>query len=166
MANKANAMFYKIRRVVRESWGFDSKTLTTLYKGLEESILLYGAAVWAHRMSLSTYTDVLLRAQRLMLLTVCRGYRTVPREALQVLTGVLLIDLKAQEKKTLYVDKKTGGHRAAEIKDFYMDKWQERWSSSSKGRVLYLMIPGKQERNRVKFDLSLWHSVLDRTWKL
>ena len=81
-ANKATAAFQKIRRVVRAEWGFSGKALTTLYRGVGESILLYGAAVWAHKMSLSTYAEILLRAQRLMLLTICRGYRTVSKLSL------------------------------------------------------------------------------------
>ena len=70
---KATAAFYKIRRSGRANWGFSGKALTTLYIWVGESILLYGGAVWAPRMSLSTYADILLRAQRLMLLTVSKG---------------------------------------------------------------------------------------------
>lgn len=141
VSKKTTAVFYKIRRVVRASWGFDSKALTTLYKGLGEALLLYGAAVWAHKISLSTYAEISLRSQRLMLLTVCRGYRTVSRDALQVLAGVLPTDLRARERKDLYLDKKVGGHRKKQIKDYYIGMWQERWSSSEKGRVLYQMMP-------------------------
>lgn len=53
---------------------------------------MYGAAVWVYRMKLSTYAEVLLRAQRLMLLTIWRGYRTESEEALHVVTGVLIIE--------------------------------------------------------------------------
>ena len=105
-----------IRDRVRTEWGFRGQALTTLYRGVGVSILLYGAAVWAHRMSLSTYAEILLRSERLMLLTICRGYRTVSKDALNVLTGVLPIDLLAKQRRELYWDKRYGRHRAQIIK--------------------------------------------------
>lgn len=80
VAAKATAIFYKNRRGAKASWGLDFKALTILYKGIGDSILLYGAAVWIHRMTLATYANSLLRAQRMMLLTVCKGYRTLPKD--------------------------------------------------------------------------------------
>ena len=105
------------------------RTLTTLYRGVGESILLYGAAVWAHKMSRSTYAEILLRSQRLMLLTICRGYRTVSKDALQVLTGILPIDILARQRN--------GRNRAKQIKGESLNISQDRWNDSEKGRALF-----------------------------
>lgn len=46
VANKATSIFHKIRRGAKASWRLDFKALEILYKGIGESIILYGAAVW------------------------------------------------------------------------------------------------------------------------
>lgn len=74
-------------------------TLRTLYKGIEESIMLYGAPVWAHKINLTTYAENLICAQRTLLLTV--GYRTLS-VTLKVLVSVLPIDFTARMREELY----------------------------------------------------------------
>lgn len=69
------------------NWGLGFKELKIIYQGISESILLYGAAAWAHKMELSTYAKVLVRAQRLMLIMIFKGYRTLSADALQVVAG-------------------------------------------------------------------------------
>lgn len=84
-----------------------------------------------------TYAAKVNRAQRAMLLTVCRGYRTVATDTLPVLAATLPADLAARRKKDLYWDKRNEGHRVTVIKEEYVTKWQERWDASEKGRALY-----------------------------
>ena len=103
VAEKATKIFYMIRRAAKANWGLGFKTLKTLYTGVGESILLYGAPVWADKMHYGrNHADILLRAQRTMVLTVCKGYRTISRDALPVLAGVMPIHLKALERSDLY----------------------------------------------------------------
>lgn len=88
----------------------------------------------------------MLRVQRLMFLTVCKGYRTVSKESKQVLTGILPIDLKALGRRDLYRNRREGRNRATEIRQHYLDKWQERWDRSEMGRALLLLMPDVGER--------------------
>lgn len=154
MSRKAIVNFYKLHRVARANWGLGFKALKVLYKGIGESILLYGAAVWAHRLSVESYAKVLLRAQRTMLLTICKGYRTLSLEATQVITGILPIDIKAREKKELYWDKRRETKRAKEIRDKYLDLWQERWNNTVNGRMLYVIMPDVRERIKWKYEIN------------
>lgn len=78
-ASKTTAIFYKIRIEAKVSWGLGNRALSILYKGVKEAILLYGAPVWARRMTLVTYANILLKAQRVTLLTVCKAFRTLIR---------------------------------------------------------------------------------------
>ena len=72
VSEKAVKTFCMVRRAAKANWGFGYKALITLYKGVGEAILLYGAPVWADKMRL-TYANILLRAQRTMLLAVIGG---------------------------------------------------------------------------------------------
>lgn len=71
-----------------------------IYAAVGEAILLYGAPVWAHRLNYTTYAATVNRAQRAMLLTVCRGYRTVATDTLPVIAAILPADLAARRKKS------------------------------------------------------------------
>lgn len=44
-----------------------------------------------------------------------------------MLTGLLLINIKPQESINLFLDKGAGRNRVHDIKDYYMDKWRDRW---------------------------------------
>ena len=60
-------------------------------------------------------------------------YRTVSKEGLRALTGVLPIDLKALKRRDMYWAMKRLGHRVREIKEMYLNLLQDRWDASEKG---------------------------------
>ena len=153
VSEKAVKTFCMVRRAAKANWGLGSKALLTLYKGVGEAILLYGATVWAEKMRL-TYADILLRAQRTMLLAVTKGYRTVSREALTVLAGVMPIDLKALEREQLYNIRVGRGGNRVQIRREAMIKWQERWDRAETGRRTYQLFPDVSERLRKKIDVN------------
>lgn len=53
VCRKAVDAFYKIGRLAKANWGLGYKEIMTIYHGIGESILLYGAAAWAHRIDLA-----------------------------------------------------------------------------------------------------------------
>lgn len=78
---------------------------------------------------------------------VCKAYRTVSGDALQVLAGVLPIDLKARERKDIFNSRREGRNDIRNIKSRYRSIWQERWNNSDKGRpLLHLLWPSLQDR--------------------
>ena len=86
------------------------------------------------------------------------------------MTGVHPIDLKAMEQRDIYLEKRRGRNRVRDIKDYYLDKWQQRWGS---GRVLCLNMPyvpytifKDDIRERLRNRFILTHTVPDGTWEL
>lgn len=151
---KAVDAFYKIGRIGKANWGLGYRSLLTIYKGLGEAILLYGVAAWAHKLELSTYAARLIKAQRIMLLMVCQGYRTLPADSLQILAGVMPIDLKAQQRKEIYWAKRLQTRNIPAIQDRYISEWQNRWQSTTKGRKLYEYWPNVRDRMLMRISID------------
>ncbi|KAJ8971694.1 hypothetical protein NQ314_000578 [Rhamnusium bicolor] len=63
------------------------------------SIILYAAPIWEGAMRVEKMRLRLAGAQRIMALRVCSGYRTVSREALQVISSMPPIELLARERR-------------------------------------------------------------------
>lgn len=92
------------------------------------SIVLYAAPVWHVALQKKCYLNMLERVQRKMLLRVASSFRTVSAPALQVLTGVLPIDLLVEERKTLYEQGEKISRKEARKRS--MDTWQQRWDTN------------------------------------
>ncbi|KAG8230191.1 hypothetical protein J437_LFUL006123 [Ladona fulva] len=156
-------------RIARNQWGMNSKNLYILYKGLVESIILYGAEIWGGTLN-KILMKKLLSLQRNMLLLVSKAYRTVSGDALQVITGTLPIDLKVKERIQLYKWKKTKeiesnrgkitiehrGEALREIRKILIGKWQERWNMSDKGRWTFRLI--KQVKIKADYKLEYYNT--------
>ena len=152
-SEKAVKTFSMVKRAAKANWGLGYKALLTIYKGVSEAILLYGAPVWAEKMK-QTYADILLRAHRTMLLAVTKGYRTVSREALTVLAGVMPIDLKALEREQLYnIRVGRGGNRVL-VRREAIRKWQVRWDRADTGRRTHQLFPDVSERLKKRLDVT------------
>jgi hypothetical protein len=78
----------------------------TLYKGLLEPIITYAAAAWSDLLNKNTKSK-LIRTQRLALLQVTKAYRTTSAEALQIIAGVMPIDLLIEVRARLYKKKRS-----------------------------------------------------------
>ncbi|GBL89136.1 hypothetical protein AVEN_28546-1 [Araneus ventricosus] len=74
-----------------------AKLFFRIYKGALEPFMLYGYGAWGHRLSLKNVRDMLNSIQRRPLVKITRAYRTTSTAALQVVSGVLPLDLKAQQ---------------------------------------------------------------------
>lgn len=62
---------------------------------------LYGAPIWASRLDRRT-TSLLIAAQRVMAVRVCRAYRTISHEVACALSGTLPWDLEAEVLASVY----------------------------------------------------------------
>lgn len=108
-----------------------------------ESILLYGAEVWADALRKKTYRKKMEQVHRKGALRITSAYRTTSQDAALVIAGVIPIDLLAQERKLVYQSRsELGTERAkSEARDRSLEAWQTRWQESDKGRWTARLIP-------------------------
>jgi hypothetical protein len=118
-----------------------------------QSVLLYGAEVWADSMHKQMYRKRLLQVQRRSALRVASGYRTVSEAAILVIAGCIPIHLVAQERKAIYHRKREVGRKVASVEErsLTMETWQRAWENEQKGRwtarVIALVGPWTERRH-------------------
>ncbi|KAJ8930758.1 hypothetical protein NQ314_016409 [Rhamnusium bicolor] len=100
--------------------------------GVVESTLLYGAPVWHNAMNVGKYQQTFERVQRKMLLRFTSAYRTASTMAIQVIAGVIPIEIQVEEKRYLYSKE----HRQQttikkEARERSLDIWQQNWQAES-----------------------------------
>ncbi|KAI8129366.1 Protein AF-10 [Lucilia cuprina] len=111
--------------------------------GVVKSTILYGAPIWAESARLKTYGRKINSIYRLTALRVCCAYRTVSDEAAFVIAAMMPIDILAMEAKYAY-DLRGIPDGEIAIRNLQSDsiaEWQSRWSTSTKGRWTYTLIP-------------------------
>ncbi|XP_033229117.1 uncharacterized protein LOC117180735 [Belonocnema kinseyi] len=113
-----------------------------------QSIMLYGAGIWADALKKKTHCKLLAVSQRRGALRIACAYRTVSEPAILVIAGTIPIDLLAQEKKKVFLRKTevTKAVAKAEARAATMEEWQQRWSLDHLGRWT----------NRLISELSNW----------
>lgn len=98
--------------------------------------------------------EVLLRAQRKIIIQVNKAYRTISREANLVIAGTLPIDHVIQEKMRRKQDKENNINYHDSKKrrrDELITAWQDRWTHSPKGRSTYTYLPSIRHRMNMTF---------------
>ena len=152
--------FNSLSIVARQKWGLRYNTLRILYKCLFVPIATYAAAAWHEHLN-KTCAQVLLSAQRQVLLKVTKAYKTTSAAAIPVIAGVLPIDLHVTLASIRYNVRKginfslgeyrfpehatiTPPHRA--IPEILYAIWQRRWDDSPDGRHTYSIFPNIRQR--------------------
>lgn len=77
------------------------------------SIMFYGAEVWADAFRIDKYRDKIAMVQKKGSLRMGSAYRTVSGAAIAVIAGIIYIDLLASERRRLYDAKQQGVQRSA-----------------------------------------------------
>lgn len=100
-----------------------------------QSILLYGAPLWAKGLRIERNRQLVLKTQRTMAVRICMGYRTISTDAALVLARLIPIDLLAQERKRLDEYKSKNTKLTDSIRNMErkitINSWQHRWSEGS-----------------------------------
>jgi RNA binding protein fox-1 len=104
------------------------------------SILRYGAAAWSKALVVNRNVKRLESTHRLMCLRVVSAYRTVSKDAVCVLAGMMPIALVVAEDEECFERRGIRGARRI-ARTSSMLKWQSEWDSSSKGRWTHRLIP-------------------------
>ncbi|KAG5878677.1 hypothetical protein JTB14_037221 [Gonioctena quinquepunctata] len=126
-ARKAEEKVAALSRLTPNIKGPGSKKREMLYS-VVQSILLYGAPIWYEYMRFKKHRELLTRVQRRMLLRVISAYRTASAKAVQVVSGIIPIDLLAEERWRLYKRMEGNNSQAKrEERTTTLNKWQEIW---------------------------------------
>jgi len=87
---KAVALFWQCRRIVGKTWGIIPKIAHWIYTTIIRPMLTHGAVVWWPRVELGVARTLLSSLQRL---AITGAIRTTPTAAMEVLTGLLPLDI-------------------------------------------------------------------------
>lgn len=111
-----------------------------LLAAVSTSIMLYGAPLWADKLSDRSW-DVLERVQRQAALRVCSAYRTVGKEAAFVIGKIVPLRIAARRDAAVYhgMDRRMARHAALEA-------WQGRCTTANSGSHTRKFIPVIQKR--------------------
>lgn len=170
VCENAKKLFHSLARVSREGWGLNHKTLVIIYKGVAEAQFTYAAAGWYDRLNCH-HIRSLESAQRNILLGVTKAYRTVSKDAVVVLAGVLPVDILIKKRALMYhlrrsAMNESGDHihvadseriqyrNKNEIAQMAVDLWQRRWNESANGRHTFAFIPDVKVRLKMKPQIT------------
>ena len=86
---------------------------------------------------------------RLSALSVSSAFRTVSEDAVCIIAGLMPIEILAVERKQLYEQRSSIQREQEELKRIMrqesLQRWQEKWDASEKGRWTYRHIPQVNE---------------------
>lgn len=135
--------------------GANFNTALLLYKAVFIPRITYGASIWMDNWG-KVETAKINRTQRIPLLAVTGAYRTAPTEGLQVVAGLLPLDLQIlwegirQEARQGAITNEA----QEELQQNLINIWQDRWNKSTKARWTYKMLPNIKTRMSTPMELD------------
>ena len=158
-ADKASKMVAQLSRLMANVGGPKSSRRRLMMSAVQ-SVLLYGAEVWADALNIEFYRIRIARVQRQAALRVCSAYRTVSEPAVLVIAGVIPVKLLAGERKAIYQRQGEIGKDAAraEERSRTYQQWQQSWERETRGRWTARLIKQVQpwvERRHGEVDYYL-----------
>lgn len=140
VAQKADEATSRLARIMPNTGCAKSKR-RKLLASVTQSILMYGAPVWARHIRRKGW-EILNKTNRRMRLKVITAYRTVAKEAVEVLVGMPPTELQAEYRRSMSIVEE---RKNAEEKMIL--KWQARWEGGERGRWTRKLIK----------DVGKWH---------
>ena len=109
------------------------------------SVLTYGIAIWGEVLKIEEYRRKVAAVHRLSALRVSCAFRTVSDDAVCVIAGMMPVEVLAVERKQLYEQRGTTQEEQKELTRILrrdsLQRWQEKWDASGKGRWTHRLIP-------------------------
>ncbi|CAB3247351.1 unnamed protein product [Arctia plantaginis] len=109
------------------------------------SVLNYGIPIWADALKIQEARRKIAPVYWLSALRIASAFRTVSDDAVNVIAGMLPIEVLAEERKALYHRKVTTtlspGELGKEERLNSIRRWQSKLDTSTKGRWTYRLIP-------------------------
>lgn len=149
IADKAVKKFTAYRVMARKDFGIRTGVLRTIYRGIFESVISYGAVILSTKLN-STIVKILVTAQRKALLVLTKAYRTTPNAALTIIGGVLPVKYLIRYRAEC-VNKNISREY---IKSMLITEWQKEWCESTNSRVLYEALPNPAVVINLGIELS------------
>ena len=113
------------------------------------SILTYGIAIWGKALKIEKYRRKMAAVNRLSALSVSSAFRTVLDDAVCIIPGLMPIEILAVKRKQLYEQRSSIQREQEELKRIMrqdsLQRWQEKWDASAKGRWIHRLIPQVNE---------------------
>ncbi|KAE9523199.1 hypothetical protein AGLY_016432 [Aphis glycines] len=156
VTGKSTTEFSRLRGIVGTDWGLSFGTSLILYRAIYVPRVTYAACIWMENWS-ETVRSKIVRGQRIPLLVVSRAYKTTSTAALQVITGLLPLDLQIlwegtnQECRQGNITEEAKG----DLQNNIIQMWQDRWDRSKKGELTKKFLP--DIRRRIETPLYLNH---------
>jgi len=128
---KETKEFGRMRGMIGKDWGVDYNAALIIYKAIYIPRITYGASIWMMEWS-KTDRERLAISQRTTLLAISGAYRTAPTEGLQIITGLLPIDIQIfwegtrQETNRGIISKEA----QEDLRNNLLSIWQRRWDNS------------------------------------
>ncbi|GBM33561.1 hypothetical protein AVEN_197314-1 [Araneus ventricosus] len=92
---KVDLLSYRISTVAERFYSRHAKLFYRIYRGAIEPFILYGHGAWGHRLNLQKIKNTLNSIQWRPLIKLTGAFRKVSTVALQVIAGILPLDLKS-----------------------------------------------------------------------
>lgn len=133
-AMRADDVTTKLTRIMPNTGGAKTSR-RKLLATVSQSIMLYGAPVWAKHMGRNGWS-VLDRSNRKIGLRVIAAYRTVSKPAVEVISGMAPPELIAEYRRSVKMteDRAIAGNKMTQA-------WQSRWDQTVSGRWTHRLIP-------------------------
>lgn len=150
VADKADEATRKLARILPNTGGakfYKRKLLATV----TQSILMYGAPAWAKEMGKEGWS-ILDRSNRKIGLRVITAYRTVSKEAVEVISGMPPSELIAQYRRSMQL-----AEERQDAEEKLLRSWQSRWETSEKGRWTHKLIPDIKKWYKRKHGMVDFH---------
>lgn len=131
VAKKADDRTKQLARILPNIGGPSQTKRRVLYHVIV-SILLYAAPVWGRVLRIKRYREILIRAQRKILIRIASAYRTVSAGAIQAITGEIPITILAEERSRLH-NRQDGQDKniKEEERNVSLTAWQETWRQNN-----------------------------------
>lgn len=154
IADKSTELYKRLKAMTSANWGMSTCIARTIYNAVFLPRCWYG--VWAWEKGLHTLKAIakLESIQRVPLLSMTAAYKTTSTHALQIIAGVLPLDLelKLQAHKQRYKMGLISKDELDQVQREIVNIWQRRWDESAKGRWTWRLMPSVQQRLNVSFS--------------
>lgn len=91
---------WQCKQAVRSTWGVSAKLTKWIYEAVVKPLLVYGCLFWAEALRKQKPLQQINKVQRLGCLMITSALRTAPLQTLEVLSGVLPLDLYIKYRAT------------------------------------------------------------------
>ena len=155
---KSRAVMHKIASIAQREYKLPLKTIKTYLNSVLASIMGHAASSWAYRLHQNkTLRNKIDGVQRGILVRMTGSFRTTSGEALSVVVGILPLHLEITRRAALYWMRKgredkilellqSNARTKRDIAEAILDRWQQQWNESTKGRRVYNILPNVRQR--------------------